>query len=226
MSENTIVLRGKVREFAKSYSGNLSFMLEDSQNNLHYCFSTKKSALAQISDDVIIFGSYTSGNKVRINYIINQTRNSEENLAEATNDWMYYLSLISSIGTTIGFIVALLYSLGVFPADYGYMGIFSYIYAMVFSIVLVILLLPVMIIFWVLTNSFAKKRKRGSEFEVEISKFRQNISNPIKSSESPSKFSTIQVEAKNYGNRPQFCAHCGTKMLSEAKFCPSCGSEQ
>ena len=74
MSENTIVLRGKVREFTKSYSGNLAFTLEDSQNNLHYCFSTKKGSLVSSSDDVIIFGTYISGNKVRINYLINQKK--------------------------------------------------------------------------------------------------------------------------------------------------------
>ncbi|MBY8979624.1 MAG: hypothetical protein KGD72_04490 [Candidatus Lokiarchaeota archaeon] len=226
MSENTIVLKGKVREFTKSYSGNLSFTLEDSQNNLHYCFTTKKSSLVSTSDDVIIFGSYTSGNKVRINYIINQTRNSEGNMVEASKDWMYQLSLIGSIGTTIGFIVAILYSLGIFPVDYGYMGIISSIYAMIFSIVLIILLLPAMIVFWVLTNSFSKKRKRESELDAEISKFKHGISSPIKSSESTSKLSAIQVEAEDYGKKTQFCSHCGAKMLFEAKFCPSCGSEQ
>ena len=226
MSENTIVLRGKVREFTKSYSGNLSFTLEDSQNNLHYCFTTKKSSLVSTSDDVIIFGSYTSGNKVRINYIINKTRNSEGNLSEAFKDWMYTLSLIASIGTTIGFIVALLFSLGIFPIDYGYMGIFGSIYTMIISIVLIILLLPAMIIFWVLTNSFSKKRKIESDLEIEIAKFKGGITSPIQSFESPSKLPTNQIEAENYSKKPQFCSHCGAKMAFEAKFCPSCGSEQ
>jgi len=227
MSEHTIVLEGIIKSFTKSYSGNLSFMLEDSQNNLHYCFSTKKSSLLNSSDDVIIFGSYTSGNKVRINYIINQTKNSEESLIEASSDWTYYLSLVASIGTTIGFIIALLYLLGVFPVDYGsYWGILGSIYTMIFSIIVVILLLPVMIVFWFLTNAFSKKRRRGTELEVEISKLRQDISSPIKSSIPTSKASTIQVEPEDYGKRPQFCAHCGTEMPFEAKFCPSCGSEQ
>lgn len=227
MPENIIVLRGKIRGFTKSYSGNLSFTLEDSQNNLHYCFSTKKSSLLNSSDDVIIFGSYTSGNKVRINYIMNQTKNSEENLAEASSDWTYYLSLITSIGTTIGFVIALLYFLGVFPVDYGsYLGIFGSIYTMIISIVIVILLLPAMIIFWVLTTTFSKKRKRGIELDAEISILKQDISSPIKSSTSTSKDSTIQTSAEDYRKRPMFCAHCGTKIPFEALFCPSCGSEQ
>ena len=225
MSESTIVLRGKIKEFIRSYSGNLTFTLEDSHNNVHYCFSTKKSSLINPSDDVIIFGSLTSGNKVRINYVINQTRNSEENLAEASNDWTYYLSLIASIGTTIGFIVALLFSLGLFPIDYGYMGMYSSIFAMIFSIVLAISLLPAMIIFWVLTNSFSKKRKRGTELDAEISKLKQSISLPITSG-SPAKPLKGQMEAEDYGKSPQFCAHCGAKVPVEAKFCPSCGSDQ
>lgn len=225
MSENMIILRGKVREFTKSYSGNLSFMLEDSLNSLHYCFSIKKGLLVNPSDDVIIYGSQTSGNKVRINYIINQTRNTEENLVETSQDWTYYLSLIAAIGSTIGFIAAILFSLGVFPVDYGYMGMFGSIFGMIFSIVLVIALLPAMIIFWVLTNSFVKKRKRGSEIEAEISKFKQGITSPI-TSDSPAKPLEGQIEAEDYGTKPQFCAHCGTKVPIEAKFCPSCGSVQ
>ena len=88
MSEHTIVLEGKVKDFTKSYSGNFSFMLEDSQNNLHYCFSTKKRPGLSGSDNIIVIGSTTTGNKVRINYIINQSRNTEENMIEGSTDWM------------------------------------------------------------------------------------------------------------------------------------------
>ena len=35
-----------------------------------------------------------------------------------------------------------------------------------------------------------------------------------------------QIEAEDYEKKPQFCAHCGTKVPIEAKFCPSCGSVQ
>ncbi|NVM17169.1 MAG: zinc-ribbon domain-containing protein [Candidatus Lokiarchaeota archaeon] len=225
MSENTIILRGKVREFTKSYSGNLSFTVEDSSNILHYCFSTKKGSLVSSSDEVIIFGAHTTGNKVRINYIINKTRNTEQNLVETSQDWTYYLSLIASIGTTIGFIVAILFSVGLFPVDYGYMGMFGSFLSMIYSIVSIILLLPAMIILWVLTNSFAKKRRRGSEIEAEISKFRQGIPSPI-TLDSSSKPLESQMETEDYSKKPQFCAHCGTKVPVDAKFCPSCGSVQ
>jgi len=225
MSENRIILRGKVREFTKSYSGNLSFTLEDSLNVLHYCFSIKKGTPVSPSDDVIIFGSQTSGNKVRINYIINQTRNTEQNLIESSQDWTYYLSLIGAIGTTIGFIIATLFSLGLFRLDFGYMGMMGSLFNMIFSIIFVIALLPAMIVFWVLTNSFAKKRKRGLEIETEISKFKQGITSPT-TSDSHTKPLADQIEAEDYGKKLQFCAHCGTKVPIEAKFCPSCGSIQ
>jgi len=230
MSENTIVLEGIVKSFTKSYSGNLSFMLEDSQNNLHYCFSTKKRPLLSPSDNIIIIGSTTSGNKVRINYLINQSRNTEESMLEGSNDWMYYVSLVSAISVTIGFVVAILYSLGIFTVDYGYMGIFGSIYTMIISIVLIILLLPAMIIFWVLTNSFSKKRKSAVQLVEDVSRIKENLSGSVKSSiksqEVMKELTSVQKQEDVYSSRPQFCAHCGTKMSFEAKFCPSCGSEQ
>lgn len=225
MSENTIVLRGRVREFVKSYSGNFTFTLEDSQNNLHYCFSTKRTFILNHSDDITVFGSYTSANKVRINHIINQTKNYEVSLVETSNDWTYYLSLIVAIVITIGFIVALLFSLGVFQIDYGYMGLYGSIFGMIFSIVITIGLLPAMIIFWVLTNSFSKKRKRGTELDAEISKLKQSISDPVTSG-SPAKPLEGQVKTADSDKNPQFCAHCGTKVPIGAKFCPSCGSDR
>jgi hypothetical protein len=105
------------------------------------------------------------------------------------------------------------------------MGMFGSIFNMIFAIVSASTLLPAMIILWVLTNSFAKKRKQGTELEAEISKFKQGISSPITPS-SPAKPLEDQIETEEYGEKPQFCAHCGTKVPIEAKFCPSCGSVQ
>ncbi len=230
MSEQTIVLEGIVKSFTKSYSGNLSFMLEDSQNNLHYCFSTKKRPALSPSDKIVVIGSTTTGNKVRINYVINQSRNTEENMLEGSNDWMYYVSLVSAILVTIGFVVAILYSLGIFTVDYGYMGMFGSIFTMIFSIIFIIFLLPAMIIFWVLTNSFSKKRKSAVQLVEDVSRIKENFSSSVKSSiKSPEvmkELTSVQKQEDAYSSRPQFCAHCGTKMSFEAKFCPSCGSEQ
>ena len=159
MSEHTIVLEGIVKSFIKSYSGNLSFMLEDSQNNLHYCFSIKKRPALSPSDNVIVIGSATTGNKVRINYIINQSRNTEENMLEASSDWAYYTSLISAILVTVGFVVGILVVFFL-PVSFGpFWGFLGSLYSILIFMVLMIAFVPAMIICWVLTNSFSKKRK-------------------------------------------------------------------
>ena len=87
-----------------------------------------------------------------------------------------------------------------------------------------------MIIFWVLTNSFSKKRKSAVQLIEDVSRIKENLSGSAKSSiKSPEVMkepTSSQKQEGSYSSRPQFCAHCGTKMSSEAKFCPSCGSEQ
>jgi len=231
MSEHTIVLEGVVKSFTKSYSGNLSFMLEDSQNNLHYCFSTKKKPLLSPSDNIIVIGSTTSANKVRINYIINQSRNTEENMLEGPSDWMYYVSLISAILVTIGFVVGIIIVISIFPITFGSMwGSFGSFYSMIITMVLIIALVPAMIIFWVLTNSFSKKRKSAVLLSDDVSRIKENLSGSfkpsIKSQETIKVPTNVQKEEDLYSSRPQFCAHCGIKMSFKARFCPSCGSEQ
>ena len=231
MSEHTIVLEGIVKSFTKSYSGNLSFMLEDSQNNLHYCFSTKKRPALSPSDNVIVIGSTTTGNKVRINYIINQSRNTEENMLDGSKEWTYYVSLISAILVTIGFVVGILIVVGIIPISFGSpWGIFGALYSILIFIILIVALVPAMIIFWVLTSSFSKKRKNAVQLSEDVARIKENLSGSFKSSVKSSEVmkEPINIEKKEdlYSPRPQFCAHCGTKLSFEARFCPSCGSEQ
>ncbi len=231
MSEHTIVLEGIVKSFTKSYSGNLSFMLEDSQNNLHYCFSTKKRPALSPSDKIVVIGSTTSGNKVRINYLINLSRNTEENMLDASSDWMYYVTLVSAILVTIGFVVGILVVIGIIPISFGSIwGFLGTLYSMIITMILIFALVPAMIIFWVLTNSFSKKRKSAVQLIEDVSRIKENFSGSVKSSiKSPEVMkepTSVQKQGDSYSSRPQFCAHCGTKMSFEAKFCPSCGSEQ
>ena len=232
MSERNIILEGYIKQFVKSESGNIAFMLEDAQGSLHYCFSPSKKPLISLSDKIAIIGSELSGNKVRINYILNKTRNSEDNLIETKKDWLYYLALSFAIIVTGGFIFALLFTLGIFPMQSSSMwGSLSYIFNFVFSILLVILFLPLMIILWVLTFLFSKKRSKESALEIEIENMKNlirektTISPQIKPSE------LIQMEEKGIPNEGQligkirYCAHCGEKLPSEAQFCPKCGSK-
>jgi hypothetical protein len=205
-------------------------MLEDSQNNLHYCFSTKKIPALSPSDNVIVIGSTTSGNKVRINYLINQSRNTEENMLEASNDWTYYISLISAILVTIGFVVGILIVVGIIPISFGSpWGFFGALYSILIFIVLIVALVPAMIIFWVLTSSFSKKRKNAVQLSEDVARIKENLScsfkPPIKSPEVMKESTSVQKKEDLYSPRPQFCANCGTKLSFEARFCPSCGSE-
>ncbi len=231
MSEHTIVLEGTVKDFTKSYSGNVSFMLEDSQNNLHYCFSTKKRPVLSLSDNIIVIGSTTTGNKVRINYLINQSKNTEENMLEGSSDWMYYMSLISAILCTIGLVIGILVVVFILPTSYGsFWGFFGSFFSMMILMILIFTLVPAMIIFWVLTNSFSKKRKRAVQLSEDVSRIKENLSGSfkptIKSAEVMKEPTSGQKDKELFTPRTEFCAHCGVKVSFEAKFCPSCGSEQ
>jgi ribosomal protein L40E len=98
-------------------------------------------------------------------------------------------------------------------------GFFGSFYSMIITVILIVTLVPTMIIFWVLTNSFSKKRKRDVKVIEEVSRIKENLSGSVKPSiKSP--------EVMKEPSRLQFCAHCGNKLSYEAKFCPSCGSEQ
>jgi len=223
MPESSIILEGKVKDFAKSEAGNLAFMLEDTQGNLHYCFSPTKRASFGISDKVVIHGTAHSGNKIRLNYILNKTRNTEDILIESKQDWTYIVSLVFSILTTAGFVFSLLVLIGVIPTNL--FGIYNSILAFVFSLIMVILLLPVLIIMWVLTSSFGRKRKETEDLSQHIEKIKQNlgIKEPATTPEMQNEF-LIQPE-EEFSGATKFCSHCGAQLPPEAKFCSKCGAK-
>lgn len=212
MSVRTAVLEGRVKQFVKSESGNLAFMLEDNQGNVHYCFSTGKKPILNSSDNLILIGSYLSGNKFRISFILNKTKNTEENLIDTKFDWTYKVSLVSAILVTCGLLLYLIFGSVMFPY-----GSYSYVYSIVITIMSLVFFLPTMIILWVLTAVFSRSRKKGSELEREISKLKEEYY-----SKAPS---TSIIKTVDTITKPIFCSNCGGKLPTEAKFCPSCGSE-
>jgi hypothetical protein len=223
MPESSIILEGKIKDFAKSEAGNLAFMLEDIQGNLHYCFSPIKRASFGINDKVVIHGTAHSGNKIRLSYILNKTRNTEDILIESKQDWTYIVSLVFSILTTAGFVFSLLVLIGVIPTNI--FGIYNSILAFIFSLIMVILLLPVLIIMWVLTSSFGKKRKEKEDLSQHIEEIKQNlgIKEPATTPEMQKEF-LIQPE-EEFGGAAKFCSHCGAQLPPEAKFCSKCGAK-
>ncbi len=223
MPESKIVLEGKVKEFVRSEAGNLAFMLEDSGGNMRYCFSQVKSGSLGTSDEIVVHGTLHSANKIRVNYIINKTRNIEEVLIESKQSWAYTASLIFSILITAGFVVALLVLVGIIPIGFG--SPIDSIFGFVFSLILVILLLPVLIIMWVLTSAFGKKRKESEALKEDITKMKEKvgISEPSKTV-IPQKESEAQAEPYSAGAM-KFCSHCGERLAAEAKFCSKCGAK-
>lgn len=212
MSVRTAVLEGRVKQFVKSESGNLAFMLEDNQGNVHYCFSAGKKPILNSSDNLVLIGSYLSGNKFSISFVLNKTKNTEENLRDTKFDWTYKVSLVSAILVTCGLLLYLIFGPLLFPY-----GSHSYIYAIVITIMSIVFFVPIMIILWVLTAFFSKSRKKGSKLDREILKLKEEYY-----SKAPS---TSTIKTVDTITKPNFCPRCGGKLPAEAKFCPNCGSE-
>ena len=213
MSVRTAVLEGKIKQLVKSESGNLAFMLEDNQGNMHYCFSAGKKPILNSSDHLVLIGSYLSDSKFRISFILNKTKNTEENLIDTKFDWTYKVSLVSAILVTCGFVLYLFFYLSFTPVDpYG-----IYVFSYITLIISIAYLVGPIIILWVLTVVFSKSRKKSSKLDREIIKLKEEYSNKAPSTSTIKTVDTI--------TKPNFCPNCGGKLPAEAKFCPRCGSE-
>jgi len=212
MSVRTAVLEGRIKQLVKSESGNLAFMLEDNQGNAHYCFSAGKKPILNSSDHLVLIGSYLSDSKFRISFILNKTKNTEENLIDKKSDWAYKVSLVLAILVTCGLLLYLIFGQFLFPY-----GSYSYVYSIVITIFSIVFFVPLMIILWILVAFFLKSRKKGSELDREILKLKEAYY-----SKAPS---TSTIKTVDAITKPNFCPNCGGKLPAEAKFCPSCGSE-
>ena len=213
MSVHTAVLEGRIKQFVKSESGNLAFMLEDNQGNVHYCFSAGKKPLLNSSDNLVLIGSYLSGSKFRVSFVLNKTKNTEENLIDTKSDWTYKVSLVLAILVTCGFVLYLFFNLALTPTyPYG-----SYIFSYITLIISIVYIVPIVIILWVLTVLFSKSRKKGSDLDREILKLKEEYYSKAPSTSTIKTVDTIM--------KPNFCPNCGGKFPPEAKFCPNCGSE-
>ncbi|TFG03576.1 MAG: zinc-ribbon domain-containing protein [Promethearchaeota archaeon] len=223
MRESSIVLEGQVKNFVKSDAGNLAFMLEEPGGSLHYCFSPVKNVSLGISDEVIVYGSSQSANKIRVNYLMNKTRNTENTLIETKQSWTYSVSLIFSIIITILFVISLLFLLRIIPVSV--IGTIDSIFNFVFALIMVITLLPVLIIMWVLTSAFRKKRSESEELAKRIKDVKKElgVSEPDTLNTSQ-KQAEVQNESISSGTA-KFCAHCGERLPPEAKFCSKCGAK-
>jgi ABC-type multidrug transport system fused ATPase/permease subunit len=219
MSVRAEILQGRVKQIVKSESGNLAFMLEDNQGSMQYCFSAGKKPILNSSDQLVLIGSYISGSKFRVSFILNKTKNTELNLIETKSDWTYKVSLVSAILVTCGFVVYLFLSIDLNPGPY---DPYSYIFSYMMSIITLFTFVPLMIILWILTALSSKSRKKGSTLDKEILKLRKEYYEYYNKASSKS---TTKTVVENSKTKPSFCPNCGGKLPAEAKFCPSCGSK-
>ena len=213
MSVRAEILEGRVKQIVKSESGNLAFMLEDNQGSMHYCFSAGLKPRFNSSDHLVLFGSYRSSNKFSVNFILNKTNNTEENLIDTKFDWTYKVSLVSAILVTCGFGLYLFFYLAFTPVyPYG-----SYVFSFITLIISIVYLVVPIIILWVLTVVFYKSRKNSSKLDREILKLKEEYYSKA--------LSTSTIKTMDTITKPNFCPNCGGKLPVEAKFCPNCGSE-
>ena len=221
MSVRAEILNGRVKHFVKSESGNSAFMLEDNQGNMQYCFSAGKKLILNSSDHLVLFGSYISASKFRVNYILNKTKNTEVNLVETRSDWIYKGTLILAILVTCLLVFYFIFGSIFTPVDpYGY----NYIYSSITRIFFLVSLVPTTIILWVLVAFFSNSRKKGFKLESEISKLKKEYYGYYNKAQSTSTRKTMDNEANSITTQ-KFCPNCGGKLPAEAKFCPNCGSE-
>ena len=213
MSVRAEILEGKIKQFVKSESGNLAFMLENNQGSMHYCFSAGLKPRFNSSDHLVLFGSYRSSNKFSVNFILNKTNNTEENLIDTKFDWTYKVSLVSAILVTCGIVLYLFYYLAFTPVDpYG-----NYVYSYITLIISLVYIVGPIIFLWVLTAVFSKSRKNSSKLDREILKLKEEYYSKA--------LSTSTIKTMDTITKPNFCPNCGGKLPVEAKFCPNCGSE-
>jgi ribosomal protein L40E len=222
MSVRAEILEGRIKQFVKSESGNLSFMLEDNQGNMQYCFSAGKKPILNSLDVLVLFGSYISGSKFKVSFILNKTKHTEENLIETKSDWTYKVSLVLAILVTCTFGLFLFFGSFLIPPGYPYE--LNYIFSYITQIILLVFFVPLMIILWALFAFFSNSRKKGSKIDSEILKLKREYFEYYKKTPSTSTIKTVD-KIVNSITKPNFCPNCGGKLPTEAKFCPSCGSK-
>ena len=219
MSVRAEILNGRVKHFVKSEASNSAFMLEDNQGNMQYCFSAGKKLILNSSDHLVLFGSYISASKFRVNYILNKTKNTEVNLVETRSNWIYNGTLILAILLTCVLVFYFVFDSFFTPVDpYGY----AYIYSSIIRIFFLVSLVPTTIILWVSFAFFSNSRKKGFKLESEILKLKKEYYDYYNKAQSTS---TTKTVVENSKTKLGFCPNCGGKLPAEAKFCPSCGSE-
>jgi hypothetical protein len=214
MAGNIIKLEGTIKQLTKSESGNYSFLLEDDNDNIHYCFALRKKPIGVPSDRVELIGIKTKSDKVRIEYLKNISKNESFDISEKSFNWMYSVALIMTIimsGLTIYAVFTFTSFFSALSDPYNYSGISNFIFSILFLVIG-----PIgAIISGALTYFFSRSKRSDDQVAKYISDIESKPVKPI----TESKEEKTEFEAKKY------CSSCGSSVPQGAKFCPICGSK-
>ncbi|MFX0010000.1 MAG: zinc-ribbon domain-containing protein [Candidatus Hermodarchaeota archaeon] len=223
MLKYNILLEGIIKEFTRIEPKHVDFILTDSDGNEYQCFSRNIKKKLSVSDEVLIIGYVSSGDKININYIINKSKSTEEKPLKTKAKWRLYVNIILSI-TCLGlFIYIILAYFNVIPSSIALtppvLIVLEDFYGILNLLTILIPLIALTCIFGLNSYSIFQNIRISQEVEkekVRLEKSGKGISKIAKVSEEEPKV----VEKAIEGIR---CPDCGEILPTDAMFCSKCG---
>lgn len=221
MLKYNILIEGIIKEFTRIEPKHVSFIVNDSDGNEYQCFSFNIKKKLSVSDEVLLFGMVTSGNKIIISYIINKSKRTEEDLYKLKAKWRFYFSLILALiflGTFI-FLLISFSNLIPFTINVSFLGL-EEIYTLIFKLTLLIPSIALAGIFGIISYSLFQNRKRATEIEKEKNRLKMAGIRPTQVS-IKEKIKEVVIEPES--PEEMDCPDCGEKLPLDAMFCSKCG---
>ena len=225
MLKYNILIEGVIKEFTKITPYHIAFILDDSKGNQYQCFSFNIKKKLSVTDEILIIGAVTSGNKIKINYVINKSRNTEEGLFKRKAEWLFYVSLFLTIIFVGTFIFLLLIFSNLIPIeiDLSFPSL-EEIYTLINKLTLLIPFIALAGITGIKSYSLSQNRIISIEIEKEknrlkMSGIRPKIIAPISKKEEKQE-TVIETEEPP---EEMACPECGERLPLDAMFCSKCG---
>lgn len=214
------LIEGFITKFLRIEGHIKVFLIEDSEQKIHNCYLYDSKNEVDALDDVIIIGTYESRDKIKVDYMVNKTKNYEEKFSEFKAKWIFYTSLFLTIILAGTFIFFLLSVLGVIPIQISFgWAYFGEIYATMLKLLILLLLFTLMIVFAYLMYSHLMHNKRILERDNEIQRIKEKGYEPVKS-----QIKKLEVKKEEAVKKTKFCSHCAEELPIDAEFCSKCGA--
>lgn len=228
MLKYNILIEGIIKEFTVIKPKHVSFILNDSEGNQYQCFSNNIKKKLSVTDEILIIGAVSSGNKINIAYVINKSKNSEENLFKLKAGWRLYVSLFLIIIFAGIFIFLLLSFSNLIPIElialFPPLEVVEEIYTLINNLSPLILLIALVGITGINLYSLFRNRRISNEIEKEKNRLkmagiRPKIITPISKKE---KMQETVIETEEPPEE-MACPDCGERLPLDAMFCSKCG---